>query len=310
MRFTKYFLFLLLISASGAHAEKNGPTRGGGGDPIALEFQRCALQAIAEVSADIDQDKNVRAYDFKSVLKDTSIMVVDTPLYSEENGVQQPSTTINLKNPNRIRINRARWIRIKDPVICQALALHEYLSLAGFESTGHYAISHNYLRVRGRAPNDIREYRELPELYRTAIQEQMAQFVPELANSFTAITQEVVRRSSGKLEASTMLSDIFSKDEKKAIFSKYTPVSAPQLFADRFGITYGELLGIAGTATTLATVIKEKQFQNLNDEIKLQDYDSETQVASVMLKDLTWPYCFIQMTVHPDKLIDLELVCD
>jgi hypothetical protein len=120
-----------------------------GGDPVAIEFQSSAAVAIQEVESDIQDFPQIRDKSPETILAHAKILVSDTPLYIESNGVRQESAAINAHSPDRIILNRSSWNSIESQEVKNALALHEVLSLAGIEDTGSYPVSANYLSFRG-----------------------------------------------------------------------------------------------------------------------------------------------------------------
>lgn len=140
---TKFMLALpvLLLSAS-LYA---GDERGNGGDNIGIEFKNIASQAIAEMQQYPKHFPKFDSANFLLALENAKIIIVDIPLYVESHGVIQDSVAKNVKYPDRILINRARWKALKDNAKMQkTIAVHELAGLLEIESTGVYTLSQIY----------------------------------------------------------------------------------------------------------------------------------------------------------------------
>jgi hypothetical protein len=77
------------------------------------------------------------------------VITVDTKLEVSENGVKQSSVAENFPERKLILINRSRWSEIKNERVKEGIALHEFASLKGLESTGRYSESAKYLAIFG-----------------------------------------------------------------------------------------------------------------------------------------------------------------
>jgi hypothetical protein len=145
----KFSLVMLAIVAfaNNAHAWKET----GGGDEIALEFQRAFANAVRAVK----EGKVTGAFtaeDLQQTARDSRIFVVDDALLVTLDGSIQNSIAVNEPAKGLIRINRARWNRLKDERLKEAVALHEVLSLRRIEHTGDYSYSARYLEAYGLSP--------------------------------------------------------------------------------------------------------------------------------------------------------------
>jgi len=122
----------------------------GGGDPLALEFKATAQVALKNLqSLDKTAFGNVNFSQLQSEILSAQILVSDSPLPVTKDGVVQVGAAENRPSQNLIILNRADYTKIQNVVVQQALALHEFLSLEGLESTGNYPISGAYLIAEG-----------------------------------------------------------------------------------------------------------------------------------------------------------------
>ena len=137
-------------SALAASPEQIKPMEGssgrGGGDPLALEFKASAEVALKNI--ELMKQLPFSAVNIallQSKIDSAKIEVSDNKLPVTDGGTVQDSAAVNSPDENLIVINRADYLAIKNVSVQQALALHEFLSLCGLESTGNYPISGQYL---------------------------------------------------------------------------------------------------------------------------------------------------------------------
>lgn len=122
----------------------------GGGDDIGLEFMGSFINALKMIRLkNPDLARRVVNVNPLTDLVDTSILVVERPLYVTNNGVQQDSVATNDRLTGLIQINGPRWRAIVNPRIKEGIALHEVLSLKDIEHTGYYPISGQYVAYFG-----------------------------------------------------------------------------------------------------------------------------------------------------------------
>lgn len=143
------FVILLgsLIAGTNAHAWKET----GGGDEVALDFQRAFASAVSAVKAGKVKGK-FTAEELQQTAKDSRVLVVEEQLVVTLEGIVQNSIAVNEPAKSLIRINRSRWNGLKDDRLKEAVALHEVLSLRGIERTGSYEYSARYLEAHGLSP--------------------------------------------------------------------------------------------------------------------------------------------------------------
>jgi hypothetical protein len=144
-------LFVLFLLTSGFCTSAFAWKETGGGDEVALDFQRSFATALRAV-----QEGKIggifTANQLLEVSQKTKIMVVEERLTVESGGIQQDSIAVNDPASAQIRINRARWNGLKDGHLKEAVALHEMLSLLRIERTGYYEYSAKYLESLGLSP--------------------------------------------------------------------------------------------------------------------------------------------------------------
>lgn len=117
-----------------------------GGDPLALQFKATAFVAARTLqSFNRPPFSSVNMSLLLNKISTAQILVTDKGLPVEKNGFIQKSAVGNIPLQNLIIINRPRYEKIQNTAIEQALALHEFLSLMGDESTANYPISGAYL---------------------------------------------------------------------------------------------------------------------------------------------------------------------
>jgi ankyrin repeat protein len=127
-------------------------TERGGGDPLALEFKATAEVALKNLqSMNGAPFSSVNITQLQSKINSAQILISDQALSVSQGGVTQDGAAENRPNQNMIIINRTDYQKIGNAVVEQALALHEFLSLEGLESTGKYPISGQYLIALGGA---------------------------------------------------------------------------------------------------------------------------------------------------------------
>jgi len=123
----------------------------GGGDEVALDFQRAFSNAVGAVKA----GKIAGAFtaeDLQQTAKDARILVVEDRLVVTLGGIAQESIAVNQPGKGLIQINRSRWTNLRDDRLKEAVALHEVLSLRRIERTGDYSYSARYLEAFGLSP--------------------------------------------------------------------------------------------------------------------------------------------------------------
>jgi hypothetical protein len=171
-------LLALILNAAPALA---GRETGNGGDPVAIEFLNRAFEAAMNIRNSPDAFGELKNIDVLGILGKTEIMVVDQELTVNKDGTTQRSAAVNFRNPRRILINRAAWNGIGSDRLKQSLALHETLSLAGFEETGVYKVVSRYEEIPNRpiylpAARDYWAFHSPSELE----QKQFARFLPAI----------------------------------------------------------------------------------------------------------------------------------
>ncbi|MDR3608063.1 MAG: hypothetical protein P4M08_11865 [Oligoflexia bacterium] len=118
----------------------------GGGDALALEFKAAAEVALQNLQSQKSTAfSGVNLAQLQNKIESAQILVSDGALAVAQDGIIQDSAAENIPSRNLIILNRAGYSKIGIPAIQQALALHEFLSLMGVESTGNYPISGQYL---------------------------------------------------------------------------------------------------------------------------------------------------------------------
>lgn len=152
----KILIMALVLISSIARAE-TGSEGGNGGDPVALDFQRSALDALLDLQEKPELYPELRGLPLRKILKEAQIYVVEEPLPVREGDITQMPSVVNYKNPNRFVIYRAGWLAEtnRPERIRRALALHELLGLVGVERTGIYWICQTYL---GNSIQENRDY--------------------------------------------------------------------------------------------------------------------------------------------------------
>lgn len=137
---------LLIFGFTNPSFANSGTVGGGGGDPLAIQFQKAALRAIDNI------EKNKTPTFSKIILKklrtkvrSAFIMVVDQLPATRLKDVTQNSAVINYPDENLLLIRRQQYKdEIANTEVEEAFALHEYLSLMRLERTGKYPFSGLY----------------------------------------------------------------------------------------------------------------------------------------------------------------------
>lgn len=137
----------LLATSSNAFAWKET----GGGDEVALDFQRAFSSAVKAVQEG-KITGSFTAENLQQTARDSRILVVEDALLVTLDGSIQNSIATNEPAKGLIRINRNRWNSLRDERLKEAVALHEVLSLRRIERTGDYTYSARYLEAYGLSP--------------------------------------------------------------------------------------------------------------------------------------------------------------
>jgi hypothetical protein len=138
-------LLVQLFNVNSVFATEGSGARGGG-DPLALEFKATAsvaLQSLRSMKGAPFNTVNLGLLQTK--INTSKIIVTDQPLNISVDGFVQVSAAENDPSQNLIIINRKSYEGISGTDVQQALALHEFLSLMGVESTANYPISSQFL---------------------------------------------------------------------------------------------------------------------------------------------------------------------
>jgi ankyrin repeat protein len=124
-----------------------GSSARGGGDPLALEFKATAdvaLKNLQLLKRAPFSDVNFALLQKK--IDTAQVIITDQSLDVSKDGFTQNSAAENQPENNLIIVNRESYT-VLAATVQQALALHEFLSLMGIESTGNYPISGKFLSV-------------------------------------------------------------------------------------------------------------------------------------------------------------------
>lgn len=136
-------LFLFVITPA---LGSEGVTVRGGGDEIAFSFNEALRVSLREITRSQPAlEAQVAPLALGDLVAQVTIFVVDQPLIVAAGEGEQTSVAVNDPNTRTIWIHRARWQGITSERLRQAIALHEYLSLARVEGTGRYPVSMAYL---------------------------------------------------------------------------------------------------------------------------------------------------------------------
>lgn len=145
----RHLIFLVTIMLFGYQAKAfviGGDHAGNGGNEVGLEFESSFRQALIKVAAHkIEGLESIVKIDYDIRLRDLKILVVDEPLQVTIDGQTQECVAINYPDQKAIRVSSIKWKALDNPWIREGIALHEVLSLLGFESTGQYRYSARYI---------------------------------------------------------------------------------------------------------------------------------------------------------------------
>lgn len=129
--FALVFPSLVQAGPSSEAMSGEGQGVGNGGDPMAQEFVTLARSAVDLLESRASQVPYIDVKAVRDFVDRTSIHLVERPLFSVMGG---EVTAINLPAQGLIEINRTRWKSIGDSRRRKmALAIHEYLGIAGYE---------------------------------------------------------------------------------------------------------------------------------------------------------------------------------
>lgn len=143
-------LITTLALTTNAHAWKET----GGGDEVGLDFQQALKRSLRELA--IRPMNGLSLDEIEAATERASIIAVEHDLTVNTGKFTQESVATNEPVTGIIQVNRARWNAIGSEKMKEAIALHEVLSLAGKESTGHYQYSSLYLENLGAPPGDLK----------------------------------------------------------------------------------------------------------------------------------------------------------
>ncbi|OFZ31115.1 MAG: hypothetical protein A2622_00490 [Bdellovibrionales bacterium RIFCSPHIGHO2_01_FULL_40_29] len=141
MTISKIILIISVLLPSVIFA--NAKVIGNGGDPLVFDFIHSARSALIKVNKNTDLAQSIPLFELSRQIQKTRIIISNEPLFVSVEGIQQQSVAVNYHHPDRIVLHRSAWLAIQDSSAKEALALHEYLSLLGLESSGRYDISKN-----------------------------------------------------------------------------------------------------------------------------------------------------------------------
>ena len=147
------FALVTVLTNFGAVA---GTGSTGGGDVVALQFVQSMNSALKRIETKLPLIRaRVNLKELNQLVQEVSVVIVQTPLKVKRDGVEQDSTAINDRVAKVIYLNREKWTETLNPLLQEAMALHEYLSIAGLEETGQYFISSAYLRALGELDDPL-----------------------------------------------------------------------------------------------------------------------------------------------------------
>ena len=147
------FALVTVLTNFGAVA---GTGSTGGGDIQGLEFIKAINSALHRIETKLPLIREkVDLKGLYQLVQEVNVIVVETPLKVKRDGVEQESTAMNDRVAKVIYLNREKWTETLNPLLQEAIALHEYLSLAGLEDTGQYFISSAYLRALGEIDDPL-----------------------------------------------------------------------------------------------------------------------------------------------------------
>lgn len=138
--------FILLFGFLNLSQAGAGTVGGGGGDPLALQFQQAALRAVNNIEthnptifSGVDLKK------LRQIIHSAIVVVVDQLPQARLKDLVQDSAVINYPEENLILIRRKQYNEeIANREIEEPFSLHEYLSLMNLERTGEYTYSGLY----------------------------------------------------------------------------------------------------------------------------------------------------------------------
>jgi hypothetical protein len=146
MKNNSVILFVLLLLVSAAQANE----KGNGGNATALEFMKNLSNALGGIlKSNSELATRLNEGEILNRAKHATIVVVETPLIINIQGIDQPCVATNDPQRSLIQINQNQWAAINDVHIKEAIALHEVLSLEGLEDTGNYPLSSQYISQFG-----------------------------------------------------------------------------------------------------------------------------------------------------------------
>ncbi len=122
----------------------------GGGHEMGLSFKADLESALESFKTlNLGESLKLSRKDLQQKLDRIKIVVVDQSLSTEFKDYIQSSVAVNIPSQNLIVISQPRWMQIQDAVLREGIALHEFLSLLGIESTGYYPVSSKYVSQKG-----------------------------------------------------------------------------------------------------------------------------------------------------------------
>jgi hypothetical protein len=157
MKMRHIFLVLLLFPFLAQATERGGGDEGPhGGDEVALEFLQAFSSAVGVTKlAAPELYQKIQSAGLPLLPKLENIIVVEVPLPVQKDGYTQESVATNDPATGMIVINRARWEKIKNLRLREAVALHEVASLKRLENTGSYTISGAYISLFGISEENL-----------------------------------------------------------------------------------------------------------------------------------------------------------
>lgn len=140
------FLIALLIPLS-VYAGREG----NGGDDAAAEAHSVVQSVLQWVGQQSSEIPAFRKPSCQRLLKGAKIkiLITDEPVLVESDGETYEVVAKNLKKPDRILVNRGRWMAITSDVLKMGLMVHEVMGLAGLERTGSYTYTNLFFKQFG-----------------------------------------------------------------------------------------------------------------------------------------------------------------
>jgi hypothetical protein len=134
------FVIVITLQLLSSFAWSSGSSSGsrGGGDEVAIAFQKSAadgLKHLAAIFPDVDFSGA------ESLIPKITYITVTGDLPVKAGPAVQDSTAVNVPEKKTVYISRLRWKQINDENLRRAIATHEVLSVAGMEKTGDYHLS-------------------------------------------------------------------------------------------------------------------------------------------------------------------------